>query len=285
MPEGVLPYPRWEGSTSDRSRIPVMIGNEIRRALWDRWSMIALVVGVGWGLASIIEFYQLRELGNATHDYEGLIAMLRQLMWFSLAAAAAVGGPMLLDDSKTNALELYLSRSVTTKEYLLSKILGLGALTVGLLLIPSVLYWGASYVFYDERPDTWGRALLPILGVSFAWGVMVSGLALGFSAMARSAAGAALVLLGGFVTLDLLVDPPGILQRVATITQLTEDTRFAIISPFSSVEAMMGPLFDTDPIHTFPLSWGIGAWALLTAIGWTLVAWKHPQPKGMEGSR
>lgn len=282
MPEGIQPYPRWEGTLSPRSRIAVIISNEIRRALWDRWSMFAIILGVGWGFASIIEFYQLREAGTGIHGYDGLVAMLRQLMWFSLAAAAAVGGPMLLDDTRSNALELYMSRRVSVQGYLIAKILGLGALTVGLMLVPGVVYWAASYVLYDGRPETWGSALLPIIGVSLAWGIMVSGLALGFSAVGRSTAGAALALLGGFVVLDLLVDPPGILQRVATITALTENPDWSILSPFSSVESLMGPLFDIDPIHTFPLSWGIGVWLALTAVGWGLVAWRHPRPKGLE---
>lgn len=282
MPEGIVPYPRWQGTLSDRSRVPVIIMNEVRRALQERWSLVALLLGLAWGFASIIEFYNLREAGAGVHDYEGMVAMLRQLLWFSLGVGAAVGGPMLLDDQRVSALELYLSRAVTPIGYLTGKVAALTALTTLVVFLPAMALWGASFVFYDSRPDNWGWAIFPLLGFSLMWGLMVTGLALGFSSVGRSSAGAALVLFGGFATLEYLVDPPGILQRVATITSLTEDARWAILSPFSAVEGQLGWLLSIESPHIFPYWWGLLVWGALTGLGWAMVAWKHPRARGDE---
>lgn len=280
MPEGVLPYPRWEGDLSPRSRVPVIVWNEVRSALRNRWSLAALTLGIAWGFASIIEFYNLRGGGADVHDWAGFLAMHAQLLWFSLGLAAALGGPTLMDDSRLGALDLYLARSVTTKEYLVGKVGALVALSTLLIFVPAFVYWASSYVFYDGRPDGWLWALGPSLLFSLIWGLMVSGLALGFSAASRSASGAALLLFGGFSVLAYLVDPPGLLQRVATITALTDDPRWAVMSPFTAMEAQSTWLFPDGADAAFPYWWGLIYLGALTLLGWGLLAWRHPRVHG-----
>ncbi len=280
MPEGITPYPRWEGTPTARSRLPVIAENEIRNALRNRWSLMAIALGIAWGLSSIIEFYQLRGTGTTSHDIEGFLAMLRQLAWFALAVGAAVGGPMLLEDARRGALELYLSRSVSRLEYLGGKIVALLTLTTAVIAIPAVMYWGFSFVFYENHPDAWATAIFPALLYALMWGLMASGLALGISSVSRSSGAAALLLFGAFATFSYLVDPPALLSRIAPLTALTEDARFAILNPFAALEGQFGWLFSTESPHAFPFWWGLLVWGALTGLGWGLLAWRHPRQRG-----
>lgn len=280
MPEGVLPYPRWEGTLTPKSRIPVVVGNELRIALRNYWSLAALALGIAWGFASIIEFYNAAETATGAHSYAGFLAMHEQLLWFALGVAAALGGPALLEDARLGAPDLYLARSVTRGEYLAGKVLALVGLTTAVIFIPALVFWASSYVFYDARPEGWALAIFSSLAFALLWGIVVSGLALGFSSVARSASGAALLLFGGFAVLAYLVDPPALVQRVATITALTEDARWAILSPFAAMEAQQGWLFPVDAPHGFPYWWGLAYLGVLTLIGWGLLAWRHPRTRG-----
>ena len=280
MTGGLHPYPRFQGELATRSRLGVLVEQELRAVLRSRWGASVLLLGVAWGVASIIELQQLREVSGATHDGRGFLDMLGQLLWFSLAVAATAGGPALLEDARSGALELYFSRAVTRHEYVAGKVLALLALTTLTVLLPALAYWGASHVFYEGHPGWWARALPGAALVALLWGLMVSGLALGASALARSTGAVALVLLGAFATLDLLVDPPALLQRVATVTALTERTEAAVLSPFTWMEAQEGWLFGLDRAPDFPFWWGLLGLGALTVLGWALVLWRHPKARG-----
>ncbi|MBW3582197.1 MAG: ABC transporter permease [Euryarchaeota archaeon] len=285
MADGVTPYPAWDGTLSNKSRLGVITANEVRLAFRNTWSMIAIGLGLAWGFASIIEFYQIRQGGAAIHGWDGFTSMLDQLLWFALFVAATVGGPTLLEDARGGALELYLSRSVNRFEYLGGKVLAVLLLTTLIVALPAVVYWGASYVFYEEHPENWAMAPLGAFGYALMWGLMASGLALGLSSVGRSASGAALGLLGGFAALAFIVDPPGIFAGMAPLPELTADLRYTVLSPFAAFEQQKEWLFDLAAPHAFPYWWGLVYWAALTVLGWLLVAFRHPRARGEEHGR
>lgn len=282
MADGLHPYPRFQGRLATGSRLAVLVEQEVRAVLRSRWGVLALALGLTWGVASIIEFQQLRQSGLGSHDGQGFLDMLDQLLWFALAVAATVGGPALLSDARSGALELYFSRAVTRVEYVAGKVLSLVALTTLTILLPAIAYWVSSFVFYESHPDWWSRALPGAFLYALLWGLLAAGLALGASAVSRSTGAAALVLLGAFATLEFLVDPPLLLQRVATVTALTERTEAAVLSPFSWLKAQEGWLFGVDSTPAFPAWWGLVGWGLLTVLGWALVLWRHPRARGEE---
>lgn len=283
MADGITPYPRWDGDLSHRSRLGTVARNELLLVYRRTWSLFIVGLGFAWGLASIIEFYQLAS-SSTTHTWTGYLAMQDQLLWFALAAAAAIGGPTLLEDQRSGALELYRSRALTTWEYLGGKVAALLLITVSVILVPALVYWGTSYVVYDGHPDGWAWAPLGSLAYALMWGLMVSGLALGLSAVSRSKSGATLLLLGGFVVLAFVVSPPGIFAGMAPLPELTANEDWTVLSPFAAYEQQVTWLFGVDAPHTFPYWWGLVYTGALAVVGWALLWVRHPRVRGEEAN-
>ncbi len=275
LPEGVTPYPRWRGRLAPGERWAVVASEEVRRALQGRWSLMAILLGFGWGAASIIEVAQMRQSVVETHDAAWFVDMLQQLRWFALAVAAAIGAPTLLEDSRRGALELYLTRNLTSRGYLLGKAAAVLGLTTITLLGPAILYYLATLLFYDTHPDNWhATAVLYGAAYSIAWGAMVAGLALGLSCVGRSSRAAILLLFGGFVGMHIVVSQ--------LLSGLTGNENLAILSPFSGFDAMTPWLFEGSLETVVPGWWGAVQWGVLTLIGWGLVAWRRPRVRGEE---
>ncbi len=275
MPEGVTPYPRWGGRLAPGERWAVVATEEVRRAFQGRWSLMAILLGFGWGAASIIEVAQLRQTQIATHDASWFVEMLQQLRWFGLAVAATIGTPSLLEDSRRGALELYLTRNLTSRGYLLGKAAAVLGLTTITMLGPAILYYLATLAFYDEHPAQWHATAVVYGGLySIAWGAMVTGLALGLSCIGRSSRAAILLLLGGFVGMHIVVSQ--------LLSGLTGNEKLAILSPFSGFDAMTPWLFEGTVESVLPGWWGAIQWGLLTVLGWGLVAWRRPRVRGEE---
>lgn len=278
--EAIHPYPRYEGRLASSSRLPVLLAQEIRRAFTTPWALAILISGLGIGLGSIVEFHTLRESGAASHDGRGYTLMLSQLLWWSLALAAALGGPAIQQDVRAGAAELYYSRAVRRWEYVGAKVLALLLLTSLPILLSALAYWGMSYVLYDAHPAWWARAFPGAIAYALMWAALVSGLALGFSAVARGSGAVALTLFAAFASLDYLVDPPALFERFRSLTDITEDPRVTVLSPFAWMDAMQGALFGDGHEADFPVWWGALAWALATLGGWALLLWRHPRPRG-----
>ena len=283
MTSDLAPYRRFEGDLSTLPRFWVMLEESLRSALRAPWALTALALSLTWGLGSIIEFQGLREAGGTSeHDGIGFLALLGQLPWFALGVAAAIGGPALAEDKRSGALELYLSRSVGRAEYLGAKALTAFLLTTLSILLPASAYWASSFIFYDTHPAWWGMALLGTAGIALLWGAAASGLALGLSAISRSPAAPALVLLGLFAAIDYIVDPLAFVQRMSPLTALTDDPRSAAVSPFEWLNAQQSAFLGLDQPPPFPAWWGLLGLASLAVLGWGLVLWRGPRPKGDE---
>lgn len=281
MPSELAPYPRFEGKLSSAPRFWCLLEESLRSAARAPWALTALALGLTWGVASILEFQGLREAtGTSAHDGIGFLALLEQLPWFALGVAATVGGPALVDDVRSGALELYLSRSVGRAEYLGAKAATVLTLTTLTILLPAIAYWAASFVFYDTHPDWWNSALVGATGIALLWGAVASGLALGLSAVSRGTAAPALILLGLFAAIDYVVDPISLAQRMSALTALTGDPRAAAVSPFAWLDAQQPAFFSLDVTPPFPAWWGILGLGTLAAVGWGLMLWRGPRPRG-----
>lgn len=272
MSEAPRGYQRWTGTLSPKSRVVVIAGDEVRRVAVNTWSLLAVGAGLAWGLASAIELYQIKQAGEATHDIAGFLDMLGQLQWFVVVAAALVGTPMLLEDARRGALELYLSRSVTRFQHVAGKAVALVALTALMFVVPILLYTLGAYVFFDQQPARWTTA--PWAGVAYGllWALFASGLALGMSCLARNSRAAALALIGALVVLHV--------TATNLLPGLTEATWPRILSPFNAMQAVQPWLWRQAPPGDFPAWWGLTEILALTALGWGLVWRHHPRLRG-----
>jgi ABC-type transport system involved in multi-copper enzyme maturation permease subunit len=272
MPEGVHPYPRWNGTLLRRQPFGAMVGEVVRDAFQQRWSLLILLAAVAWGASSIIEVLQFRQEGFTEHRIEWYLSMLDQLRWFAVAAAAAIGAPAILDDARSGALELYFTRGVSPTVYVLAKAVAVTLLTTAVIVVPAIVYYGAVYALFDEHPAGWDTALAGGVAYGLLWGLVLSGLALGISAATRTARASVLLLLGVFAGLEVFV--------ARLLGGLTGDARLQVLSPFKAFDQLQTWLFAVEPEHAFPAWWGLVAVGALLVFGWALLAWRRPQVRG-----
>jgi ABC-type transport system involved in multi-copper enzyme maturation permease subunit len=273
MPEGVKPYPRWDGPLNTAPLILTVAGNEVRRAFVNFWSRLALVFIAAYTIMYLGQLYTLDQEGQNVHTMDNFVDFLNNLRWGVLVIAAVVGGPALLDDVRRGALELYLSRAVNHTEYLIGKIVALFALSVFGLFVPAVIYALAALLFFKENPAGWSGAIPGAFLYSLILGTMISGLALGLSSISKSSRAATLLLIGSFAVLDLVVS--NLLEAI------TDDPNLQILSPFAAFQQQSEWIFrGIDSGAEFPLFWGVIEIVGLTIVGWALLAWKHPRVRG-----
>ncbi len=274
MPEGVKPYPRWDGPLNTAPLVLVVAGNEIRRAFINFWSRLALVFIAAYTVMYLGQLYTLQQdSGDSVHTMDNFVDFLNNLRWGVLVIAAVIGGPAILEDVRRGALEIYLSRAVNMTDYLVGKIIALFALTVLGLFLPATIYVLASLFFFKDHPEGWAGALPGAFVYSLILGAMVSGLALGLSSVSKSSRAATLLLIGGFAILDLVVSN--------LLAAITDDPNLQILSPFAAFQQQSEWIFrGVDSGAEFPMMWGVLVIVGLTLMGWIFLAWKHPRVRG-----
>ena len=67
---------------------------------------------------------------------------------------------------------------------------------------------------------------------------------------------------------------------MSALTALTGDPRAAALSPFAWLEAQQPSFLGLDTSPAFPAWWGLVGLATLTIVGWGLVLWRGPRPRG-----
>lgn len=273
MTTPVTGYPRWDGALSKTPRFWSIAAQEVRNALRDQWARTALIVGFGYALIVLATLYSVVQTRPSAHSREYFLDFLGLLRWAALAVAAVMAGPALLEDDRKGALELYLSRSVTRPQYLAGKLLAVLGLTFVTIFGPALLYWGGTWLLADEHPAGWGWAPLGAAGYAAIWAIVVSGLGLGLSCVVRSSRAATLLLFGGLVVIHLVL--------ANLLEFITRSETLQVMSPLNMLQAQQTWLFQMDAPFEFPWWWGLVGLGALAALGWTLVALRHPRLKGV----
>lgn len=281
MPEGVAAYPRWKGPLSTGPAFPVILAEELQRFRRSTWGLMALLLplalAVFW-VGSLNTLAGARSVA-AVHTMDNFLLFLNSssvglplLRLLSVIGAAVIAGPALLDDARRGALELYLSRGIAQRDYLLGKVLAVVGVAAAIVVLPGLLYWATSYVMFDEQPAGWVWVPLGVLVDGVLWGLMIGGLGLGLSAVSKSSRAAALLLAGGIFIADTIV--------ANLLEAITRDGRVQVMSPISAMAQQSEWLFGTPGRFGFPAWWGLVLIALLIAVGWALVALKRPRLAG-----
>jgi hypothetical protein len=280
MAEGVKQYPRWVGGSPLRqgTSLPVIALQEVRRAYQDFWFRLAAIFVVAFSLVYLGNLYTRQQsIGDSVHTLKDFADFLGNLRWGALALAATMGGPALLGDSHKGALEIYLTRSVSHVEYLVAKTLAVFGVSFLGLAVPAVLYYGAAAFFFEKHPAGWTPIIFGGLLYAFIWGLLISGVALGLSCVARSSRAATIILFGGFALLEIVIS--------RLLTGITRNTELSILSPFSAMTSQNSWILNVTTDTGFPAWWGLAEILLLTIAGWLLVAWRHPRVRGDERVR
>lgn len=275
MPDGATPYNRWPGELAQTSRFGVVFEGEIRRVLRSNWGLLSVLLGLAIGLAFIGQLFDFRQRGVAL-QLDHFVSMVDMVLWGGLAVAAITGTTALLLDKQHGALDLYFTRSLTPREYLLGKSLAQFTLATGVVFAPVIVYMLVALLVIgvDGLPEGWALWIPWGLAVAAGWGLLVTGLALGISAVGRSAAGAVVVLAGAFLIAEVL------LWRM--LEGLTDSVYAALISPLAGARQLNAWLMGHTLPYGFEPHWAAIVWGFLVFLGWGLFIWRRPRVRGVE---
>lgn len=279
LPEGVHGYPRWTGTLASRPGVLTIAEEEIRRATNNLWIQMAIVLAAAYAIAAMGQLSSLSRGGAGVHTVAQFVAFLDLVPWAGLLVAAVMGAPLLLEDQRHGALELYLSRAVTLPEYLAGKILALLGVSTLAVAVPIVVYYLGTLLLFKEHPAGWEWALPGALAWAFLWIVLTCGLALGLAAASRSSRGATIALLGAFAVLDVFVNNLAV-GGDRLVDVLIPGGAARIVSPLNAWDAQLEWLVGAAASAGFPSWWGLVEWAALVALGWGLLVWGRPRLGG-----
>lgn len=284
MPEGVNPYPRWQGTLRRGPAAFTIAAAEVRRAIQNTWTRTLLTIAFAYVVIWLGQLWaQKTGNGSNVHTMANFLTFIGLLRWAALGVAATMAGPALLEDSRRGALELYLSRAVTRADYLTGKVLAVVGLTWLAISGPALLYYGASWALFDQMPDNWNWVPLTGLGYGLVWALVVAGAGLGLSCLARSSRAASIILFGGITATDIVLG--------SLLAGITNNPNMRVLSPFDALAMQLDwmlPGFTratlSPAIAAITLEWW---WGLLTlgvvgGLGWLAVALRHPRLPGVE---
>lgn len=275
MAEAAASYEPWEGDPVAWASVSTVVRDTWVRMGRSTRGQLALALVLGYGVLVASSLYRASQ-GDAesVHTLSAFVQFLSLVPWGGVVLAAVAGSPSLAEDETSGALELYFSRGVSRTRYVLAKSLGVyGAAFLG-ILAPTLLYWGSTWFIFESHPAGWGWAILGILGYAALGALVITLLAMGFSAALGSTRASVVTLLGVFAVLDVLVGD--ILMLV------TESETLEVGSPISALAQQASWLFRTEPPFDFPVWWGGVTLAVTGAIGLALLARNLPRVRGEE---
>jgi ABC-type transport system involved in multi-copper enzyme maturation permease subunit len=134
---------------------------------------------------------------------------------FIALACVLLGAPLIAEDRRSNALELYFSRPVGVAQYLLGKLAIIATLLAAITVIPATILLLLDTSLTANQPGVLGAKLV-LLGRTLAAGAVLvalpSLLILAASSLTQRARNAAILFMGLVVMLELVV--PNILVEV-----------------------------------------------------------------------
>ncbi|HEX9816793.1 MAG TPA: hypothetical protein VGB18_07425, partial [Candidatus Thermoplasmatota archaeon] len=122
MPEGVKPYPRWDGPLASGPPLFAIVSSEFRRALRNIWFILGFALVLMYTVLFIGDAFS-EGVSNEEASRDAYVTFITrpsvnflgainiELSFAPVLIAAIIGCPTLLEDSRRGALELYFARS------------------------------------------------------------------------------------------------------------------------------------------------------------------------------
>jgi len=154
-------------------------------------------------------------------------------LWLSLVALTVMVPRLITRDRATNALTVYLSRPLTSVDYLLGKLGMIVGVLVALWTGPLILGWSLSVIFAPDT-DFIIYSFEPLVRALTFHGialVALSAIALGVSAIGRTARNTIPIWIGLWLILGIVAETPKApewLQR-ASFTRNLSETRQGLL--------------------------------------------------------
>jgi ABC-type transport system involved in multi-copper enzyme maturation permease subunit len=264
-------YPRWQGELRPGPVLGTIAVEEARRTLRSFWGQIAIFLGFLLLVLFLSPLVSAARRAPDSHSVDYFLSFFHSTLWAGVGVAAIASGPALLDDARRGALELYLSRGVSKRQYLAAKVLSVFGLTSLAVVGPALAYWVLSFLLFPRQPADWLLVPGGVLAEGLLWAGMLTGLGLGLSGLAKSSRAATIVLFGGFAVMDVFVS--------TLLDAVTGNHQVEVVSPLVALSQLSPAVFHAGQV-VFPWWWGFAELLGLMAVGWALVAWKHPRLAG-----
>ncbi len=206
-------------------RILAIVGSGVRREFKRRWTLLALAGAILIGVISTIfnifvaPLLQPGVIIDASFFFATLTFPI--VLFFILVVAAAVGSGLISDDMRHMSLTLYLSRPLTTGDYLASKAIIVGIFVFIAVAVPAIASpIVAAILLYVG----WELAIQVLLaGAAFGLFTMIvfSLLALLFSSLTQRKGVAAAGTIASVIALEILSPNLSLVFEVQEVLHLS----------------------------------------------------------------
>ena len=281
-------YARWKGDRTGRvAAVPVVLEAGLKRgigivfrrklpavllvlsaygpfvfglfAVYFTYYVMSNAASMNPGLIEAINSEEFRRFTTA--NPETIFFYMANMQWpFVLVACVLVGAGLVAEDKRANALELYLSRPVTVRQYLLGKLATIGVFVAAVTVLPTAVLILAQVSVSWSEP---GR-LLELLGLLLrtlvagaVWVALPSLTIVAASSLTNRARNAAILWLGVVIMLEFVISN--------ILVEVFADPHFHLLKIGFNVRQVMawvlGDAGDLDP--------GVAVWQ----SGLVLLAW------------
>ncbi|MCG3135832.1 MAG: hypothetical protein HMLKMBBP_03598 [Planctomycetes bacterium] len=287
--QGYRPY---SGPVKRSSRALAIAWESIRpRMRWWVWVVFAMFCFWPWFVFAAVTFITLSVQtgitrvpvpppadifrGGSEIRPESLLGMMSgqnpaHVFWETLNDAFAMGYPvyitaiaaagLLAADRRTGAIQIYLARPVSRRDYFVGKLAAAAFFGLLVTALPACLYWLECALLSEDRMYALEKSwiLLSIAGAAAAYALWSSALVLFWSSLLARPA-----LVGIASTISYIV-----LLTLGTVFRTAMDRpEFGIVSPGVAVGGLVAPLFGLELPEWLPwthcLAAGLGLPALL----------------------
>ncbi len=170
-------YRRFEGKLQGRlSRVYTILHNEFMWKLKNKWILVILILA--WGIDVLFTLMS----GNF------MMFFILSFIWL-LLFPSIVGGPILAEDFRHNAISLYLSRPLNKLDYFLGKYFTLFFLIALISILPNIII--SVFIvgsFYGTSTDAFDyyRFAFALIGIGILMAFVFTNIGLAFSAMTNN---------------------------------------------------------------------------------------------------
>jgi ABC-type transport system involved in multi-copper enzyme maturation permease subunit len=274
MPVYEQTYPTWTRRETSRVRWWPIVRRELQLLVTQRPFVMLLVVAALPTLIHLLQLYSVNKLAADPHgevaralrnlavtvDATFFFQFLQVQMYFVFLLLLYASSGLVCDDLRLNLVEVYFSKPLTVRDYLLGKVVTIGGLGLVYTALPALFLFVAHAMMTPQAGFLRAHAWVPLASVAFSVVIVVPitvcTLACSALTSSRGFAAAAVVAL-------LAAD-----AFSATLLAEILDLRAANIINVPAAMLRVGEaLFGARPYIPLGWPWALGVVVAVTAVG------------------
>jgi len=201
-------------------------------AIYGRYYVLNNAANFG-GLAEEMRGSELAQMTTA--NGETVYTYMFVFQWaFVLVTCVLLGSGLVAEDRRANALELYLARPVTVRQYLLGKLATIGSFIAMVTVLPTMILLLAALSLSWGEPGEAARVLglmARTVAAGAVWVAVPSMLIVTASCLTERARNAAILWLGVVVMLEFVISN--------ILLEIFDEQSFLLLQPSFSIRQIM----------------------------------------------